>query len=108
MLGIDLVENARIARDLERLAARVLSDLELEVYNNLKLEKRKIEFVASRWAAKEAIYKALGNNYNLGYKDFSILNDKLGKPYVKTNLDYNFLISLSHTDNYSIAICQII
>ena len=108
MIGIDLVNNNRIALDLERLANRILSDLELEEYNKFNSRKRKIEYVASRFASKEAIYKAMGKNYGYGFKDFSILNDKEGKPYVKSSLNFNFLISISHEDDYSIAICGII
>ena len=50
----------------------------------------------------------MGKNYGYGFKDFSILNDKEGKPYVKSSLNFNFLISISHEDDYSIAICEII
>lgn len=107
MIGIDLVENERIASDLERIAKRILSEAEYIVYKKLLASSRKIEYVASRFAAKEAIYKALGGNYGYGYQDFSILNDTKGQPFVINKVDKKINISISHTKNYSIAICQI-
>lgn len=103
MIGIDIVEHQRIGLNYERLALKILSKLEYEVFLKIELENRKIEYVASRFAAKEALYKA--TNLKLNFKDVSILNEDNGKPYVlikekKTNYE----VSLSHEKNYSVAI----
>ncbi len=103
MIGIDIVEHQRIALNYERLALKILSKLEYEMFLKIELENKKIEYVASRFAAKEALYKA--TNLKLNFKDVSILNEDNGKPYVlikekKTNYE----VSLSHEKSYSVAI----
>ena len=59
-VGIDIVENARIAKDAENesFLKRVLSANELAMTENMT-PKRKREFVAGRFACKEAIIKAV-------------------------------------------------
>ena len=108
MIGIDLVELSRIALNLERLANRILSDYEFVEYQKMSLLKRKIEYVGGRFAAKEAIFKAIDLKRAFNYKDFSVLNDEHGKPYVKTKIDINIEISISHTNNYATAIALIV
>lgn len=108
MIGIDLVENERIASNLDRLSLRVLSDLELEVYHSLKILPRKVEFVAGRFAAKEAIFKALDEVKLKSFKDYSILNDEDGKPICKTSLNLKINVSISHTASYTTAIAIIL
>ena len=55
-IGIDICQISRMKPDMNR---RILSDSENIIYEEIKLDKRKIEFLAGRFAAKEAIYKAL-------------------------------------------------
>lgn len=66
--GIDLVETARIARMLEdhgeRFLARVFTAAE-RAYADAK-PKRRIEHLAGRFAAKEAVLKALGTGWSSG------------------------------------------
>lgn len=105
-VGIDLVEHKNISNKDERFIKRVLSDLELEYYNTINNKQRRIEYVASRFASKEAIFKCYKES-SVGYnfKDISILNKKNGAPYVLINNDeVKLQISLSHTENYSVAI----
>jgi len=72
-LGIDLVEIARIARAMEnpRFVYKVLTDAEREICTTPMR-------VAGRWAAKEAIYKALG--LPITWHQIEILPDHLGAP----------------------------
>jgi holo-[acyl-carrier protein] synthase len=62
-LGTDIVDIARVdsaaTQHGRRFAKRVLSSRELEAFDEFP-EKRKIEFLAGRFAAKEAIAKAIG------------------------------------------------
>lgn len=73
-VGIDVVDVARFAESLERtpgLARRVLTDLEL---------RRSITSQAARFAAKEALAKALGAPAGLQWHDAEVVNDDDGKP----------------------------
>jgi len=73
-LGIDLVEVARIKKAMEnpRFVYKILTDAEREYCGDSAMK------VAGRWAAKEAIYKALG--ISITWLDVEILNDELGSP----------------------------
>ena len=105
-VGIDIIDNERIAKLLDRLSLRILSEEEYDIFINLNNKSRKIEFLAGRWAVKEALYKVLGNKFNS--KKYSILPDQFGKPYVKTKENnFNYKISISHTKLYTIAIAII-
>lgn len=62
-VGLDLVEIARIMDTVQRqprFPERILSEQELERYHNYTTERRRIEFLAGRFAVKEAFSKALG------------------------------------------------
>tara|TARA_Y100001949_G_scaffold118897_1_gene101025 strand:- start:67 stop:444 length:378 start_codon:yes stop_codon:yes gene_type:complete len=87
-VGIDIVEIQRIketySRYGERFARKILSNSELRnFYNN----KNKISFLAKRFAAKEAVGKALGVGIKNGsiLKNIEIKNDLNGKPFVNIN-----------------------
>ena len=102
-IGIDLVEHKDIINKDERFIKRVLSSEELAYYETLNSEKRKLEYLASRWALKEAIIKCY--EHFIDYSKIAILNKKNGAPYALiNNKAVELQISLSHTDNYSIAI----
>lgn len=107
-IGVDIVENDRFKEMIydEKKVNRILSEDEVKIYNKITSEKRKIEYLASRFCGKEAVIKAINKKrLSYGYKDISILNDEVGAPYVKFNFEVNFevLISISHSNNNSIA-----
>lgn len=62
---------------------------------------------AVRFAAKEAIFKAIGDSDKLYFKDAEILNQKNGQPYIhflkKKYQSLKCWISLSHTVKDAIA-----
>lgn len=106
-IGIDLVEIERITKiGLDKLAERILSDKEKEEYHNIKHETRKKSYLAGRFAAKEAIFKAFkSGDQTTNFKDFEVLNDKTGAPYVLSERlkGYNLKISITHTEAYAAA-----
>ncbi|RRO22477.1 holo-[acyl-carrier-protein] synthase, partial [Escherichia coli] len=86
-LGTDIVEIARIeaviARSGERLARRVLSDNEWEIW---KTHHQPVRFWRSVFAVKEeAAAKAFGTGIRngLAFNQFEVFNDELGKPRLR-------------------------
>lgn len=83
-IGTDLVEPSRIARLLEkygeRFARRLLTDAEWPEYIN---SGQPTMFLAKRFAAKEALSKAIGTGfrYPVSLSHIGVAHDPLGKPY---------------------------
>lgn len=98
--GVDIVLNSRFNSYDDTKAKYFLTDKEFEEY--LKKENSyKPFYLAGRWAAKEAIFKAISNNIKILVKDIEVLNNKNGKP-ICTNIN-NVSISISHEREYAIA-----
>ena len=55
MLGCDIVKVSRFKNNLSKLANKILSESEIIEFNKTT---NKIQYIAGRWAAKEAIFKA--------------------------------------------------
>lgn len=110
-VGIDIVEFAEIKAKLsDKFVNRILSEAELKVYSKFKKEKRKLEFIAGRFAVKEAytkVYKSF--DVPLNFKDVSVLNDEFGAPYIESSYKPNdeLHVSISHSKNYVVAIVMI-
>lgn len=85
-VGTDVVEIRRIAalaeRHGERFRRRILSESEQAVPAG---RERPVEFLAGRWAAKEAVMKALGHGWGQGvaFREIEIGRDPRGKPTVR-------------------------
>ncbi|MFC5530376.1 holo-ACP synthase [Cohnella yongneupensis] len=85
-IGLDVVEMERIAGVLaspagDRFVARVLTANERDVFQRLTAKKR-TQYVAGRFALKEAVVKALGCGIGsiVGFQDIEAMPDELGKP----------------------------
>ena len=103
--GIDLQEITAIEAVLQknpRFAERVLTENELLRFHALK-GRRKLTYLAGRWAAKEAFSKAVGTGIGrLGFRDIEILNDETGAPQVtKSPLTCRVWVSISHSGNFA-------
>jgi holo-[acyl-carrier protein] synthase len=116
-IGVDIVENTRIAKSLKNklFIKRIFSISEILIAKKIN---DKTNYYSKRFAAKEAFAKSIGIGFrdNLNFKDISIVNDKLGKPsfiinekikkiikkYFKTS-SFNFFLSISDEKKYSIA-----
>lgn len=110
-IGLDVVELDRIQainQRTDKFKKRILTAGELAVYAQHS-ESRKIEFLAGRFAGKEAFAKALGTGIgaSCNFVDIEIKSNKLGKPelFFKGN-QVNGFISITHTKN--IAAAQVI
>lgn len=107
--GIDIVEIERIAKAIERwgehFLKHVFTDNEIKYVNTHKFSA---QHFAARFAAKEAVYKAIDGNdkKNIGWKDIEVLNEANGKPICqcsKIDVNQKILISLSHSKKYAVA-----
>lgn len=106
-LGVDIVEVKRIARLVRqrRFLARVFSPREVEYCRG---KKNAAQHFAVRFAAKEAVYKALGKA-GVGHKEISVKNDPSGKPRVELaarlkSLERRISLTLSHTAEHAVAV----
>lgn len=120
-IGIDIVEIRRLARVSkkwgESFMKKVYTDRELAYARSKRFP---YQHLAARFAAKEAIFKALGEvetNF-VGWKNVEILNDAYGKPVVHWHGDAEkvrrkrklkgAIVSLSHTERYAVASAQLV
>lgn len=112
--GIDIIEISRIKEDVEELKERfinrVYTEKEIEYCESKKAQK--YQHYAARFAAKEAIFKAissfLDNKYSIDWKDIEVINDQQGRPMVNVNNKENYNIqsidiSISHCREYAVA-----
>ena len=85
-IGTDIVRVARMQEDLERFgerfAERILTVNELHEYRR---NNNKANFLARRFAAKEAAVKALGTGFSHGVQlhDIEVAHDEQGKPLLE-------------------------
>jgi holo-[acyl-carrier protein] synthase len=105
-IGIDIIEIERISRmaNLARFSERILTEREMAKYITLS-EKRKLEFIAGRFAAKEAFSKANGTGIGseLSFQDIEVSNDSKGKPYFSKPVRGGLHLSISHSESYAVA-----
>ena len=100
-IGVDIVEIKRLNIENRRFIEKILTNNEIDCFNQLKNNKNKLEFLAGRFAAKEAYLKAKQIGIGeMSFHDIEILNKLNGAPYLN---DKKALISISHEKNYAIA-----
>jgi len=85
-VGTDIVECLRIAQMIERhgelFIARVYTEYETEYCSQ---RKAATQHYAGRWAAKEAVLKAMGTGWARGirWRDIEVRNDASGRPRIQ-------------------------
>jgi holo-[acyl-carrier protein] synthase len=105
-IGVDIEEIRRFNKYIKdkKCLKRIFSKEEI-LYSLSK--KKSAQHLAVRFAAKEAVWKALiTKNKKLTITDISIQNTKSGKPrvYIKNKKYKKVDVSLSHTDKYVVAV----
>lgn len=122
-IGTDIVKVSRIKKSLDRygkkFAQRILHDNELHIFNQHDIDYKKgsisVHYLAKRFAAKEALSKALGTGIAKGisFDEIEVINNDEGKPELilhgtaaeiakKLGVE-NFFISISDEKKYAIA-----
>ncbi|CBZ05299.1 TPA: holo-ACP synthase [Clostridium botulinum] len=114
-IGTDITEIRRIEKAITRnknFINKLFTKNEMDLWEKKNF---KLEFIAGRFAAKEAISKALGTGIrDFNFKDIEIINNELGKPQVilkpkvediirKISQSYKIHLSISHEKEYAIA-----
>ncbi|MFT8837264.1 holo-ACP synthase [Liquorilactobacillus satsumensis] len=102
--GIDITEIARIKEAAQRHAGfvqRVLTPAEVEYFEKYG-GRRRYEFLAGRFSAKESYSKAIGTGIGktVHFQDIEIIEDgKTGKPQITRHprSELRAHISISHT-----------
>lgn len=113
-VGNDIIEIARIRSAIERHGQHFLDKIFTNNEKEYCLQHAKSEIhFAGRYAAKEAISKALGSGIGelLHWHDIEIINDNAGKPQVslsakakKTFANPTIILSISHCREYATAV----
>lgn len=113
-IGNDIIEISRIEKAVskENFIKKVYTPEEIKYIIS---KGSKAETYAGRFAAKEAVSKALGTGVrNFALTDIEILNNEMGKPYIifKNNIEnfndkYQVDISISHCKEYAAAVAVI-
>jgi holo-[acyl-carrier protein] synthase len=114
--GVDIVEISRIKNAAKKwkksFLEKIFTEKELE-YSNEKTSS--YQHLAARFAAKEAVVKALGSGLTsrMEWKDIEVWNEQSGKPNVRLSGEVkriskdmgvkDIIISMSHTRTYAIA-----
>lgn len=112
--GTDIIEIERIKQAIEKKQDKFLN----LVYSKKEQEycekknSLKYQHYAARFAAKEAVFKAINmivnDNQTLTWKNAEVINDKTGKPEIKLQNIYlpqikQMTLSISHCKQYAVA-----
>ena len=116
-IGVDIVKNKRISASIKNKNFINRTFGKNEILISEKIDN-KTSYFSKRFAAKEALSKALGTGFRdgLNFKDIEVVNDKLGKPYYiisskiknlikkkKKIKNFNLFLSISDEKEYSVA-----
>ncbi len=102
-IGTDIISLERIEYALEafggKFLQRILTEKERHYIIEINNKENKVAFLAKRFAAKEAVSKALGTGIgeDLSFQDIEVSNNSEGKPLVSVKRfpDINIHLSLS-------------
>ncbi|MFA6142704.1 MAG: holo-ACP synthase [Candidatus Omnitrophota bacterium] len=114
--GVDIVEIFRMKDAIDKwgdgFLTKIFTDREAEYSNSKRFSH---QHFAARFAAKEAVVKAIGEprKFPVKWTDIEVLNDGEGKPMIKFRGDAakikktkkigEIILSMSHSKNYAIA-----
>jgi holo-[acyl-carrier protein] synthase len=117
-IGTDIIEIDRIKNSIEKYGDRFLS----KIYTPTEIKycqskANKYQHFAARFAAKEAVYKALATGWQevLSWQEIEIFNESTGMPHVTMrgklkeflSDDKSLKISISHSKNYVVSVAII-
>ena len=105
-VGIDIIKIEKMKKAIEKWGQSFLD----RVFNSEELDhickgKMYYQRLAARFAAKEAVIKALSKDQPLALTDILILNKPNGAPYckLKKEIDIDIFLSITHVEDYAVA-----
>src|SRR5690625_2305371 len=108
-IGVDLIELNRIKQAViknKRFINRILTVNERQAYDNITKFNRKIEYLAGRFAVKDAFGIATDRGLgSLSFQDIEVLNQNNGALLVMAKAYHKeqIFVSISHTKDYDVA-----
>jgi holo-[acyl-carrier protein] synthase len=116
-IGVDIIEIARVSRSIEQggdlFLEKVFTPREIAY---CKARQNAYQHYAARFAAKEAVSKALSTGWagEFRWKDVEVMNDPSGQPRIafsgklgETLTGTSVFVSLSHSDSHVVAMVVI-
>jgi len=110
-IGIDLIRLSRITDEVARrganaFARKILSKKESEMFS---LTEDQLGFLQSRFAVKEALFKATSAFKRLKWSEVSLLKDNQGKPFVEflEEPELSAQVSISHDGGVLVAMAMV-
>ena len=106
-IGNDVVEIERIKKIYEKFghhfARRILNPEEFEMFSD---KKNHIQFLAKRFAAKEAFSKALGIGFRhpVTFQGIQVANNSMGQPYFVLDKKISAYMKQQHIVTYHLSI----
>lgn len=102
-IGVDSVDISKMNEAIKKDSFIIHTFTENEIKNEHGI---KADYYATRFAAKEAVFKAI--NQKIDLRKIETLNDKSGKPYVNLpDYDHKIHISITTESNIATAFCII-
>ena len=116
-IGVDIVENKRFKSLINNKKFLIRTFGKNEILNSKNINN-KTNYFSKRFAAKEALVKAIGTGFRngLNFQDIQVANNNQGKPYYVKNKklinfikkkmkikSFNLFLSISDEKEYSIA-----
>jgi holo-[acyl-carrier protein] synthase len=116
-IGVDIIEIDRISQSIEQsgdaFLQRIFTPLEIAYCNG---KQNRQQHFAARFAAKEAVSKALSTGWtgNFAWKDIEVMNDAAGQPHITlhgklkdTLASCSVLLTISHSESHVVAVVLI-
>lgn len=107
-IGSDIVSIARISRVLiikkQAFLKKIFTLSEIEAISKMLHEEKIAGYVANRFAAKEALAKALGTGIgeHISFKDVAIVKTSKGKPYFEYSDNLKKYLQNEYGNNFNI------
>jgi holo-[acyl-carrier protein] synthase len=113
--GLRFITRVLTSGEILQLERRLEEDIRSIMEGNSRKMSRLIEYTGGRFAAKEAVVKALGCGIGgkVGFQDISILPDEQGKPIctlseaallrLSMSKDAKIHVSITHAANFAAA-----